>query len=439
MKIAVAGCVHGSLNRLYQTFDHLQQREGGHIQLLLVCGDFQSVRNRVDLQCMAVPEKYRELGDFHEYYSGKRVAPVLTLFIGGNHEASNYLMGLPYGGWVAPNIFFMGYSSVVNFNGLRIAGLTGIYSHRGLEFSHGERLPLNQGSMRHVYHSRMIDTWRMLQLRTSPDVVMTHDWPKGVEHYGDLDLLLRLKPWFRQDIQTGKLGNMLHGQVLAKLRPPHWFAAHMHVRFTATIHFEDGQPAGRDDHSAPQVTQFLALDKCLPKRSYLEVVHIPTLADQVSTGLQYDPEWLAVLKTSIEWRLDQGSFPTFNPDAEDLGLDQLSITQEQLDKRIGEVRECFGDDFSIPSNFVPVQPVLLNQADCDPNRRVTFENPQTTQFCWRLGVRVPEELLPDQPTETMRTDKLLCRDESELSLKSDAEEEEGEKGPPTSGFLKLLD
>jgi len=42
------------------------------------------------------------------YYSGEKKAPVLTIFIGGNHEASNYLQELPYGGWVAPNIYYIG-------------------------------------------------------------------------------------------------------------------------------------------------------------------------------------------------------------------------------------------------------------------------------------------------------------------------------------------
>ncbi len=40
---------------------------------------------------MACPDKYKKIGDFHEYYSGKKVAPLLTIFIGGNYEASNYL------------------------------------------------------------------------------------------------------------------------------------------------------------------------------------------------------------------------------------------------------------------------------------------------------------------------------------------------------------
>ncbi|CAN0556655.1 unnamed protein product, partial [Ectocarpus sp. 8 AP-2014] len=33
-------------------------------------------------------------GTFHKYYSGELVAPVLTIFIGGNHEASSYLQVL---------------------------------------------------------------------------------------------------------------------------------------------------------------------------------------------------------------------------------------------------------------------------------------------------------------------------------------------------------
>lgn len=59
------------------------------------------------------------------YYNGEKVAPILTIFIGGNHEASNYLQELPYGGWVATNIYYLGYAGVINVNGCRIAGLSG--------------------------------------------------------------------------------------------------------------------------------------------------------------------------------------------------------------------------------------------------------------------------------------------------------------------------
>lgn len=71
--------------------------------------------NRQAYRTMHVPPKYQELMTFHKYYSGEAVAPVLTLFTGGNHEASNFLAELPHGGWVAPNIYFAGLASVLNF------------------------------------------------------------------------------------------------------------------------------------------------------------------------------------------------------------------------------------------------------------------------------------------------------------------------------------
>lgn len=63
----------------------------------------------------------------YRYYSGEKQAPILTLFIGGNHEASNFLQELPFGGWVAPNIFYVGYTNVLKFGPLRIAGISGIF------------------------------------------------------------------------------------------------------------------------------------------------------------------------------------------------------------------------------------------------------------------------------------------------------------------------
>ena len=50
------------------------------------------------------------------YYSGEKKAPVLTIFIGGNHEASNHMQELSYGGWVAPNIYYLGRNQYIKFS-----------------------------------------------------------------------------------------------------------------------------------------------------------------------------------------------------------------------------------------------------------------------------------------------------------------------------------
>lgn len=42
------------------------------------------------------------------YYTGEKKAPLLTIVIGGNHEASNHMQELPYGGWLASNIYYLG-------------------------------------------------------------------------------------------------------------------------------------------------------------------------------------------------------------------------------------------------------------------------------------------------------------------------------------------
>ena len=60
--------------------------------------------------------------------------------VGGNHEAANHLWELYYGGWAAPDIFFLGYAGVVRYGGVRIGGLSGIYKEPHYTLVRG-RLP----------------------------------------------------------------------------------------------------------------------------------------------------------------------------------------------------------------------------------------------------------------------------------------------------------
>lgn len=103
------------------------------------------------------------------------------------------------------------------------------------------------------------------------------------------------------------------------LKPKFWFAAHLHVKFPAVV-LHDTTPdflvdsavptaggaaaaAAAEETAAPaepRTTKFLALDKCLPGRDFLQMVEIPIPADDFSDAcLRYDPDWLAVVRATL--------------------------------------------------------------------------------------------------------------------------------------------
>ncbi|XP_045242860.2 lariat debranching enzyme isoform X3 [Macaca fascicularis] len=301
MRVAVAGCCHGELDKIYETLALAERRGPGPVDLLLCCGDFQAVRNEADLRCMAVPPKYRHMQTFYRYYSGEKKAPVLTLFIGGNHEASNHLQELPYGGWVAPNIYYLGLAGVVKYRGVRIGGISGIFKSHDYRKGHFECPPYNSSTIRSIYHVRNIEVYKLKQAK------------------------------------------------------------------------DKGQTA--------RATKFLALDKCLPHRDFLQILeieHDPSAPDY----LEYDIEWLTILRATDDlinvtghvWNMPENN-----------GLHarwDYSATEEGMK----EVLEKLNHDLKVPCNF------SVTAACYDPSKPQTQMqlihriNPQTTEFCAQLGI-----------------------------------------------------
>ncbi|KAH8754305.1 lariat debranching enzyme, C-terminal domain-containing protein [Diaporthe sp. PMI_573] len=340
-KIAVEGCCHGSLNHIYTALESKCQSRGWtmeDIDILIICGDFQAVRNERDLNCMSVPRKYRQMGDFHLYYSGKKRAPVLTLVIGGNHEASNYFSELHYGGWLAPNIYYPGAVNVLRYGPLRIAGLSGIFHRGDYNKPHHECLPYDRDEIRSVYHVRRCDISKLLNVRSAVDIGLSHDWPRRVEYHGDCDKLFAERPHFLKSAITDNLGSEPAEQVLNHLRPRFWFSGHMHIKFRATVEHDDAKfdffqnllvprelqrqlpkavrtwkkPRNRPPGITNTTTHFLALDKPGPDSEFLELLEIescwevndPSVARYLPKtpgakfSLHYDEEWLSILRAT---------------------------------------------------------------------------------------------------------------------------------------------
>ncbi|KAF7381690.1 hypothetical protein HZH68_015563 [Vespula germanica] len=378
MRIAIEGCAHGELEIIYDTIQEIEKVNGKKIDLLICCGDFQSTRNLCDLKCMAVPNKYKDMCTFYKYYSGEKVAPLLTIFIGGNHEASNYLQELPYGGWVAPNIYYLGYANVIKIGGIRIAGISGIYKSQDWMQGHHEKPPYTKSTIRSVYHIRNIEIFRLKQISGKIDIFLSHDWPNGVTKYGNEDKLLKGKPYFKTDIKNNTLGSPANMELLRYHYPSYWFSAHLHCKFAALIPEKDGT----------RVTKFLALDKCLPKRKFLQVVEI-NHNQNLPLTLSYDLEWLTILyltnhllsvKNGIHYMPGQN------------GNSRWTYTPTTEEKE--NVLKKFNYDLKVPINFVqtvkPYDPELMDDQNEIPKLII---NNQTTKFCNTLGIDDPSVLL----------------------------------------------
>ncbi|XP_040860394.1 lariat debranching enzyme isoform X1 [Ochotona curzoniae] len=376
MRVAVAGCCHGELDKIYETLALAERRGPGPVDLLLCCGDFQAVRNEADLRCMAVPPKYRHMQTFYRYYSGEKKAPVLTIFIGGNHEASNHLQELPYGGWVAPNIYYLGLAGVVKYRGVRIGGLSGIFKSHDYRKGHFECPPYNSSTIRSIYHVRNIEVYKLKQLKQPVDIFLSHDWPRSIYHYGNKKQLLKAKSFFRQEVENNTLGSPAASELLEHLKPAYWFSAHLHVKFAAVMLHkakDQGQPA--------RSTRFLALDKCLPHRDFLQVLeieHDPSAAPV----LEYDVEWLAVLRatdelvnvTGRQWNMPQ-----------DNGL-HARWDYSATDEAMKEVLKKLNHDLKVPYNFSVTAACYDPGKPHAPAQLLHRISPQTTEFCAQLGI-----------------------------------------------------
>ena len=463
--IVFEGCCHGSLDAIYNQISRMNKE----VDLVLIGGDFQAVRAPSDLQCMSVPVKFRKLGDFQKYYDGSAKAPYLTIFIGGNHEASNYLQELYYGGWVAPNIYYLGACGMITYkNVLKISGLSGIYNHGDYYAPRAERVPYTPRSVRTIYHVRKheVDKLKMLQSQRV-DLMLSHDWPAGIEHYGNLNGLLQKKKFFKADIERGQLGSPPAMEILRTVKPGQWFSAHLHVRFVATMKHEsyerkidkntdeivledleikdsgtgnedevtldmasdfieipnkdeinmdedliglddtlnlrkDEFSSSTSDSCKPtfyNATKFLALDKCMPRRAYLEFLSIDvpdeesdqtqipkkrgrrqshnsdspnSHKDEYHPFLSYDPEWLAITRT-------MNPFYPHNRSIINTSKTETDINSSLEENRAWVKQNIVDKDLlSIPLNFQYL-PITSNTP-------IFLRNNQTDKFCSMLEI-----------------------------------------------------
>ena len=148
---------------------------------------------------------------------------------------------LYYGGWVAENMYYMGYSGFVDWNGLWIGGISGIFKPYDFKKGYTEVYPFSDSDIKSVYHTREFEVMKVLHMNSEPiDIMLSHDWPTVIGDITDKKALLKIKPHFDEDLRTHKLGNPHFNQILKTLKPQFWCSAHLHVRWSEIIEHSDG-------------------------------------------------------------------------------------------------------------------------------------------------------------------------------------------------------
>lgn len=402
LKVAVQGCCHGELDIIYSNLANKR------VDLLIITGDFQALRNLTDLNTISVPAKYKQLGQFHNYYSLKKKASIPTIFVGGNHECSSYLKELKYGGWVAPNIYFLGEYGCIWYKGLRISGISGIYNEQSFIHNHNAledpKLPYTPVTLRSVYHMTTKNFVKLLLTHCDMplDIVVSHDWPQYIYHYGDLQGLLKRKPFFKQDVESGRLGNPLLRHALNELTPRYWFSSHLHVKFEAKVdHIADKAPItdeididmdDMDDEkdkntqskSSQDSTQFLALDKCGRSRSHLEIKDIVVDSNHISfknNSFYYDTRAVCINRV-VESYVNSPEWLELSPKSliSTIPTSLISILDQKVKSEMDSINRD-PDHLKIPENFEIIAPAGTVKPPLQ-----YWPNNQTLEYCQKFNI-----------------------------------------------------
>lgn len=369
------------------------------------------------------------------------------------------------------------------------------------------------------------------------DVMASHDWPLGIYQHGNAKELLRKKPFFRQEVEQNALGSPANQEILFAIKPKRWFAAHLHVKFEATVVHgkkeaqkslsnekettvglvpsqvtpqkdvvaqdkpeatqkidEENKPSNgneteglepsqvtqqdvaQDKPAATQkidkesaatkeetafhglesdnncngpdltelMTKFLALDKCLPRRQYLSVIHIPAQSKE-EARFEYDPEWLAIVRKTHHLTCKEKRPVSVESEPMEVSMEETNWVRERI-------VEHNNGSLCIPNNFcrtVPIYSHPMFQGRCRPFP--AMGNPQTdtllsildldhsiTVACDPLSIVLDgdiedeNEIEIDDISDDGNGGRDVPQDENEIEI-DDMSDENGTENPPLDG------
>lgn len=249
--LACAGDVHGRHRELVALLRDAEARLGRPVDFVLQAGDFEPIRHAEDLQTMAAPARYRQLGDFPAVWAGELALPRPVYFIGGNHEPVGFLKQHPNGFTLCHNCTYLGRAFAGTIHGVRVCALSGIFHPE--KFT--ELLPAadrkRQVSPKEYSYFRESHVEFLLD-QPGADVLVLHEWPAGVVAERDAAEFERRRRSLRYDA----VGNEWARLLVEHLQPVLVIAGHMHHPYRSAV-----RTAGDDATGDGGGTLFAALNK----------------------------------------------------------------------------------------------------------------------------------------------------------------------------------
>ena len=318
LNVVIVGCIHGNLKKMNEDIELYSKKNKISIDLVLCTGDFKTIRNESDLNYFIYKDRNKEKGDFYLYYNKILTAPYLTIFIGGNHESSNLLEQNFYGGFLCKNIFYLGNAGIINYNGIRIGGISGIFKNsRGDYFKGHWESNLNdikdtndfKKNNLSIYHTREFEYCKFSYVNGILDFFMSHDWPTNVVNENDFEKLINSHPenkFLRKDLYNHCLGSFPNEFILKYLKIKNYICGHMHIFYENKIND----------------TNIYCLDQCKENSNYFKIVKIEKNIEKIDNKIYIDKEWISITKTFNEY------FP--NKEEYEYDIDELFCENSKL-------------------------------------------------------------------------------------------------------------
>ena len=316
VNVLVAGCIHGFWDELVEAVSN-EIKNGNKIDVVLVNGDNQTFRTEEDMESSSSYKEIREqkpnkygkppkytleqfYGSFHKYVNSDAKLPCLFILIGGNNESQDILFQMPYGGFIAENIYYAGRASILDYKGLRISALSGIFFDKFFNLPVFEKFPIRDPSdMKTSYYLRSFSVYQLLCYKNIPEspkikVMMTHDWPIEFNDNHEKKEIFRNIIIDDPKWEIIDSGNLYDCDLLSVLKPTFWTAAHHHIKYEA------------DYVSGDNSSHFIANPRPNDEPPFYRILHFnydelnPETRD--SSILTFAPEWIAILKSTQDFK-----------------------------------------------------------------------------------------------------------------------------------------